>query len=94
MNVREKAEREMDLIGGGPAHAANSRIEIDQNGSNRFRGIDRHEKATEFHLARRISAPDFGSLPLWLTCDGSEALNILIMRAIKFGNSAFAAMMR
>ena len=91
-HVRKKTEREMDLIARRPAHALNVRIEISQDFANGLRWIDRNEKA--FHLPRLISAPDLASLPLALTCGGRERLNILITRAIKFGNSAFFAMMR
>lgn len=91
-NVREKTEREMNLIARRPVDAANTRIEINENLSDRLWGIDRNEQP--LHLPRRISPPVFGSLPLWLTCGGKEPLNILMARAIKFGNSAFAAMMR
>lgn len=91
-HVREKTEREMDLIARRPTHALNVRIKIDQDFANGLRRIDRNEKP--FHFPRLISAPDLASLPLALTCDGRERLTILITRAIKFGNRAFFAMMR
>ncbi len=91
-NVREKAEGEMELIPSGPVNAAKVWIQINEDLSDRLRRIDRNEKP--FHLPPRISPPVFGSLPLWLTCGGKEPLNILIARAIKFGSSAFAAMIR
>lgn len=91
-NVREKTEREMQLIARSPVHAANTRIEINQKFSNRLRWIDRNKKT--LHFRGRISAPDLGSSPLGLTCDGKERLKTFIARAIKFGNTAFAAMMK
>ena len=91
-HVREKTEREMDLIARRPAHALNMRIEIGQDFADGLRRIDRNEKA--FHLPRLISAPDLASLPLALTCGGRERLNVPIARATKFGNTAFAAIIR
>ena len=93
-HVREKTEGEMNLVGRCPAHAANIRIEFCQKLSNRWWRIDRNEQPLPVHFPRRISAPDRASLPLWLTCGGNERLNILITLAIRFGKTAFFAMMR
>jgi hypothetical protein len=93
-NVGKKTERKMSLIAGGPANASNARIEIDQNVTHRFRGIDRDEETTQFHFRGRMSAPGFASSPLWLTRGGNQRLKILIARAIKFGNTALAAIIR
>src|SRR5262249_35778893 len=38
--------------------------------------------------------PDLASLPLALTCRGRERLNVPIARAVRFGNTAFAAIIR
>ena len=84
----------MDLIAGGPTHAAQARVELGQNFSNRLRRVDRNEKTFRDHLPERIAAPDFASFPLWLTRGGNLRLNIFITRANRFGQMAFAAMMK
>src|SRR6266404_8097972 len=93
-NLREKTESEMDLIDGTPSNAANPRIKLDQNIPDRLRRIDGNEEPAELHFRGRISAPDCASLPLSLTCAGSERLKICMRRAIRFGNIALAAMMK
>ena len=93
-HVGKETKRKMHLIACSPTHAANLRIKIDKRLLDRRRRANRNKQALRLHLPRLISAPDFGSFPLWLTGGGSERLNVLIARAIKFGNSAFAAMIR
>src|SRR4051812_14509184 len=60
-HVREKPEGEMDLIARGPVHAANVRIELNQNLANGLRRIDRDEKT--LHCPARIASPLRDSLP-------------------------------
>src|SRR5207244_9808429 len=93
-HVEEKTEGEMDLISDRPADAADLRIEANQKFPDRWRRINRNEQAFRVHLARRISSPDLASLPLWLTGGGKLRLNNFVTRAIRFGKTAFAAMMR
>ena len=93
-NLGKKTERKMDLIAGSPSNAADARIELDQNVPDRFRRIDGNEEPAQFHFRGRISAPARASLPLSLTWVGRERLTICMRRAIKFGNTALAAMMK
>ena len=93
-DVGKETEREMHLITLGPAHTANTRVKIDEGLLDGWRRADRNEQALRFHFLPRTSAPDRASSPLLLTRGGIDRFTIFMTRAVRFGNNAFAAMMK
>ena len=92
--VGKETEREMHLITLGPAHTANARVKIDEGLLDNWRRADRNKEALGFHFLPRTSAPERASSPLLLTRGGIDRFMIFMTRAVRFGNNAFAAMMK
>ena len=93
-DVGKEAESEMHLITLRPAHTANARVKIDEGLLDNWRRGDCDEEALGFHFLPRTSAPERASSPLLLTRGGIDRFTIFMTRAVRFGNNAFAAMMK
>ena len=93
-DVGKKAESEMHLITLRPVHTANAWVKIDEGLLDNWRRADRDKEALGFHFLLRTSAPERASSPLLLTRGGIDRFTIFMTRAVRFGNNAFAAMMK
>src|ERR1700731_5008226 len=92
--VGKESESEIHLMTLRPAHTANARVKIDEGLLDNWRRGDRNKEALGFHFWPRTSAPERASSPLLLTRGGIDRFTIFMTRAIRFGNNAFAAMMK
>lgn len=92
--IGKETECEMHLIARGPTHTGNARIKINKGLLDNWRRADRDEEALGFHFSPRTSAPERASSPLLLTRGGIDRFTTFITRAVRFGNNAFAAMMK
>ena len=93
-DVGKETEREMHLITLRPVHTANARVKIDEGLLDNWWRGDRNKEALGFHFLPRTSAPERASSPLLLTRGGIDRFTIFMTRAVRFGNNAFAAMMK